>query len=147
MSGLNLRDLPAEAVEKLKPLRGHDFDMPAIDAAHLREADVTAPFPTDPLEALQRRLGGAETGGHRAGAAAPVGRRGQVMSRLAPILADDKDAAALLSMKPADFRALVEAGHLPKGKEIAPGFTRWDVDQLRRLAKGDAVDGLGAVEW
>jgi hypothetical protein len=105
MSGLDLRDLPAEAVEKLKPLRGHE------------------------------------------GPATPVGRRGQVMSRLAPILADDKDAAALLSMKPADFRALVEAGHLPKGKEIAPGFTRWDVDQLRRLARGDAAEGLGAVEW
>jgi hypothetical protein len=69
------------------------------------------------------------------------------MARLAPILADDKDAAALLSMKPAEFRALVEAGHLPKGREIAPGFTRWDVEQLRRIVRGDAAHGLGDVQW
>lgn len=53
MSRLDLRDLPAEAVEKLKPLGDHDFDMLSIDAKLLREAEVTAPFPTDPLEALE----------------------------------------------------------------------------------------------
>jgi predicted DNA-binding transcriptional regulator AlpA len=67
-------------------------------------------------------------------------------ARLAPILADDKDAAALLSMKPTEFRALVEAGHLPKPREIAPGFPRWDVEELRRIARGDADFG-DEMQW
>ena len=52
MSRLNLSDLPAEAVEKLKPLSHHEFDLLSIEAAHLRDQDETAAFPTDPLEAL-----------------------------------------------------------------------------------------------
>ena len=52
MSTLKLRDLPPEAVEKLKPLSHHEFDLLSIQAVHLRDEDETAAFPTDPLEAL-----------------------------------------------------------------------------------------------
>ena len=65
----------------------------------------------------------------------------------APILATETTAARLLDMKTADFRALVEAGHLPRGREIAPGMVRWPVDDLCRIAKGDASEGMGDVQW
>ncbi|MFN4129798.1 MAG: hypothetical protein ACK4GC_08275 [Paracoccaceae bacterium] len=64
----------------------------------------------------------------------------------APILASETSAAKLLDMKPAEFRALVEAGHLPKGKEIAPSFVRWDVDTLRHIGSGQAIEG-GGIAW
>lgn len=65
----------------------------------------------------------------------------------APLFASEQSAARLMDMKTADFRALVEAGHLPRGREIAPGVVRWPVDDLRSIAKGQAVDGMGDVEW
>lgn len=64
----------------------------------------------------------------------------------APILASETSAAKLLDMKPAEFRALVDAGHLPRGKEIAPGYVRWDVAMLRDIASGQAIDG-GGIPW
>lgn len=64
----------------------------------------------------------------------------------APILASETNAAKLLDMKPSEFRALVEAGHLPKGKEIAPGYVRWDVDTLRYIGSGQAIEG-GGIQW
>lgn len=69
------------------------------------------------------------------------------MTIRAPILASETNAARLLDMKPEQFRALVEAGHLPRGREIAPGLVRWPVDDLRRLADGRAVDGMEGVDW
>jgi predicted DNA-binding transcriptional regulator AlpA len=68
-------------------------------------------------------------------------------NRPAPLFATDRKAAELLDMKPAEFRALVNDGHLPKGREIAPGFLRWDVEQLRLIGKGEAVDGMGETQW
>ena len=68
-------------------------------------------------------------------------------NRPAPIFASATNAAALLDMTPGEFRALVEGGHLPKGREIAPGFPRWDVDELRRIIRGEAVSGMGDVNW
>jgi hypothetical protein len=68
-------------------------------------------------------------------------------NRPAIILANETTAAQLLDLKPGEFRSLVEAGHLPRGREIAPGITRWPVDDLRRLANGDASDGMGGVQW
>ena len=67
--------------------------------------------------------------------------------RPAPILATEATAARLLDMKPGEFRALVQAGHLPRGKEIAPGLVRWPVDDLRRIASGEASEGMGGVRW
>lgn len=67
------------------------------------------------------------------------------MAILTPILANEKTAAALLDMAAPEFRALVDGGHLPKGREIAPGVIRWDVEDLRRIRRGDAIDG--GIEW
>lgn len=69
------------------------------------------------------------------------------MTAAVPVLAGEATAARLLDMKPAEFRALVEAGHLPRGREIAPGVIRWPVDDLRRIACGAAVEGLEDVRW
>ena len=65
----------------------------------------------------------------------------------APLFASERSAARLLDMTPADFRELVDAGHLPRGREIAPGMVRWDVEDLRRVMRGEAVDGMGDVKW
>lgn len=69
------------------------------------------------------------------------------MTLSAPILASETSAARLLDMKVAEFRSLVEAGHLPRGREIAPGIVRWVTEDLRRIASGDAADGMGDVQW
>lgn len=69
------------------------------------------------------------------------------MGRDIPILASEERAAKLLDLNLKQFRAMVQGGHLPRGKEIAPGFVRWPVDDLRRIASGDAVDGMGDVNW
>ena len=53
MSRFQLRNLPPEALEKLKPLSHHEFDLLSIEAGRLREKDITTDFPTDPLEALK----------------------------------------------------------------------------------------------
>lgn len=68
-------------------------------------------------------------------------------NRLTPMLASDRTAAALLDLKPAEFRKLVEGGHLPRGREIAPGLTRWDTEELRRIASGEAIEGQGEIPW
>lgn len=67
------------------------------------------------------------------------------MTALAPIFANETTAAKLLDMKPAEFRGLVEAGHLPRGREIVPGMVRWSVDDLRRIATGEAIDQ--GINW
>lgn len=69
------------------------------------------------------------------------------MASLAPIFATEAKAAALLDMKPGEFRSLVEGGHLPRGRELGPVVLRWDVEQLRRIISGEAVDGMGGVQW
>ncbi len=69
------------------------------------------------------------------------------MSVSTPIFASEVSAAKLLDLKPAEFRALVEAGHLPRPREIAPGIPRWVVDDLRRIAAGEAWEGMGGVQW
>lgn len=67
------------------------------------------------------------------------------MAAPAPILASERTAARLLDMKQTEFRALVEAGHLPKPHPIAPGILRWDVEELRQIKRGQRArpdDGL-----
>lgn len=68
------------------------------------------------------------------------------MASLAPIFANETNSARLLDLKPAEFRALVDAGHLPKGKPLG-GFVRWNVEELRQIARGEAVTGMGSVQW
>jgi hypothetical protein len=62
------------------------------------------------------------------------------MASLTPILANEANAAKLLDLPLAEFRALVERGYLPQGREIAPGIIRWPADELRALGKGEKVD-------
>jgi hypothetical protein len=63
-----------------------------------------------------------------------------------PILASERTAAQLLDLKPAEFLALVEGGHLPPPRNIG-GFKRWDVADLRRIGSGSAIEGLAEVQW
>lgn len=65
-------------------------------------------------------------------------------ARPAPIFATERTAAQLFDMQPAEFLALVEAGHLPRAKDIG-GHRRWAVEELQRIARGDAADG--GMEW
>lgn len=58
-----------------------------------------------------------------------------------PILASETTAAKLLDMKPGEFRALVEAGHLPPADEIAPGVKRWKTEVLEKIGSGEAIEG------
>jgi hypothetical protein len=67
------------------------------------------------------------------------------MARPAPILASEKTAAELLDMKPAEFRALVDAGFLPRGREIAPGIVRWEAAELGAIGRGERIED--AVQW
>ncbi len=51
-----------------------------------------------------------------------------------PLFASETTAAALLDMKPAEFRQLVEAGSLPGPTKL----NRWDVAELQAIMRGDA---------
>jgi hypothetical protein len=62
-------------------------------------------------------------------------------------MASNRKAASLMDLSLSDFLRAVEAGHLPRGRETAPGLVRWSVDDLTRIANGDAFDGLGDVRW
>lgn len=64
------------------------------------------------------------------------------MPRPAPLFADEKTAADLFCMKRGEFRQLVEAGLLPAPRDLG-GFERWDVEQLKGIARGDGMDGGG----
>ncbi|WP_224767379.1 hypothetical protein [Paracoccus yeei] len=62
------------------------------------------------------------------------------------LFANEANAARLLDMKPAEFRAMVDAGHLPRPRSIG-GVQRWDMPELYRIIRGEAVDGMGDVQW
>ncbi|WP_370158475.1 hypothetical protein [Salipiger bermudensis] len=66
-------------------------------------------------------------------------------SHKTPLFADEKTAAELFCMKPKEFRGLVEAGYLP-GALQRGGVERWDVEELTRIWRGDAIEG-GGFEW
>jgi len=68
------------------------------------------------------------------------------MSAPAPIFANERSAARLLDMKPAEFAHLVDTGHLPRPRKIG-NMNRWDVDELRRIITGEAAEGMGDVKW
>lgn len=69
------------------------------------------------------------------------------MTKLTPIWAKEATAAKLMDMTTAQFRELVEKGYLPTGREIAPGVTRWSVEELARIVRGDASQGMSDVKW
>lgn len=64
----------------------------------------------------------------------------------APLMVGERKAAGLLDMKPAEFLRLVDEGVLPR-PYTRGGFDRWDVLELVRIWKGDAIDGMGEVSW
>lgn len=67
------------------------------------------------------------------------------MTKALPLWANEKTSASLLDMKPCEFCALVADGHLPRGREIAPGVIRWNTDELRAIGRAEAVDG--SISW
>ena len=66
--------------------------------------------------------------------------------RVEPILATSKTAARLLDISEAEFLALVNGGQLPKPMDLA-GMKRWSVENLRRIARGEAADGMEDIDW
>lgn len=66
--------------------------------------------------------------------------------KLAPLFASEVNAALLMDMKAQEFRQLVEAGHLPRPRNIA-GHERWDVEELQQIARGEAAIGMETVKW
>ena len=62
------------------------------------------------------------------------------------LFACERSAAKLLDMKPAEYRAQVNGGHLPPAREFG-GFKRWDVLDLRRIISGEAAEGMEDVQW
>lgn len=67
------------------------------------------------------------------------------MKYVQPRLASEKTAAKILDMTPGEFRGLVDGGHLPGPRDLG-GLERWDVEELVRVASGEALDG-GPMEW
>ena len=60
-----------------------------------------------------------------------------------PLFADQRTAAQLLCMKPAEFKRLVDEGVLPGPCR----FARWDVEELSSIMRGDKNDSFGDVKW
>lgn len=56
------------------------------------------------------------------------------MGKHTPLFASEATAAALLDMKPAEFRDLVARGALPGPNKL----DRWDVEELRAIMRGEA---------
>jgi len=57
------------------------------------------------------------------------------MTSHTPIFASERTAAKLLDMSVAEFQRLVSEGALPG----AGPLDRWDVEELRRIARGEAA--------
>lgn len=53
-----------------------------------------------------------------------------------PLFANERTAAQLLDMRPAQFLDLVEAGALPGPCAVGPGIKRWDVEELQAIIRG-----------
>lgn len=69
------------------------------------------------------------------------------MADMQQIMASEARAAKLMDLTRSEFKSLVEVGSLPPGREIAPGIVRWNVQELRRIASGDQIEGMQDVEW
>lgn len=68
------------------------------------------------------------------------------MTKMTPLFAKARTAAQLFDMSEDEFVRLVENGHLPPAADIGGGIKRWDVEQLRKIAGGEAADE-GTMEW
>ena len=74
------------------------------------------------------------------------GGRGVTMGDFRSLFAGATKAAKLLDMKPKEFRELVRDGVLPPPCRLGE-FERWDVEQLKAIASGEAADAVGQIEW
>lgn len=63
------------------------------------------------------------------------------------MMASETTAARLLDLKTPHFLKLVDDGHLPPGREIAPGVVRWDTETLKSLLKGEGVVMWDRIQW
>ncbi|MEL6958702.1 MAG: hypothetical protein AAGL89_07090 [Pseudomonadota bacterium] len=63
-----------------------------------------------------------------------------------PLFAGASKAAKLLDLKPGEFRRLVEQGVLPPPCRLGE-FDRWEVEQLKAIASGEAADAVARIEW
>lgn len=63
-----------------------------------------------------------------------------------PLYASERSAARLLDMRPAEFRALVEAGVLPRPVCIAGKIERWKVSMLDDILSGKIIRPDGAFD-
>lgn len=61
------------------------------------------------------------------------------------LFASERTAARLLDMKPGDFRALVDRGHLPPPRKIG-NLERFDLAELQAVIRGDKIGG-GEMTW
>lgn len=66
------------------------------------------------------------------------------MRRPDPILAAPATMARLLDMTPKQLAALVDGGALP-GPRLIGGLERYDVDELRRVIRGETIGG--EMQW
>jgi predicted DNA-binding transcriptional regulator AlpA len=73
-------------------------------------------------------------------------RREAIMANLTPMFASEANAARALDLSVKDFRALIEAGALPRPRMIG-NHSRWDMAELQRIISGQAVEGLEGVKW
>jgi hypothetical protein len=62
-----------------------------------------------------------------------------------PLFAGAEKSASLFDMKKTDFLELVASGHLPGPLDLG-GHRRWDVEELSKIARGEALEG-GGLEW
>ncbi len=58
------------------------------------------------------------------------------MGKMEVMYASERSAARLLDMRPAEFRALVDAGALPPPVKIAGKLERWSVGDLDAIVRG-----------
>ena len=57
------------------------------------------------------------------------------------VFANERTAAKAFDMRPAEFRALVEDGTLPRPRKIG-SHERWDMDELTKIVRGERVTNL-----
>lgn len=69
------------------------------------------------------------------------------MATVQPIMVSAQTAAKMLDLPLATFLRLIAEGVLPRGREIALGIIRYDVESLRTIARGEVVNGMNDVDW
>lgn len=69
------------------------------------------------------------------------------MNAPAPLAVRESKAAKMLDLPLPEFRALVSAGALPRGKEIAPGCVRWSWAHIEAIRRGLTMDHPEGTDW